>query len=107
MDLRGETSLKEPAAAIAIADIPITPMSGPAHIAAGVGTPSVVIPGGCETPDSAGYEGKVNLSTDLSCSPCSLGGTCPYDKECMRRFTPDHVAEAVDRLSARRQVGGQ
>jgi ADP-heptose:LPS heptosyltransferase len=105
VDLRGQTSLKELAAAIAAGDILISPGSGPTHIAAAVGTPCVVILGGYEKPHSAGYEWNIHLSTDLTCSPCFLGGNCPYDKECMRRITPEHVAEAVDRLWAR-QAGG-
>jgi ADP-heptose:LPS heptosyltransferase len=86
------------AAAIAAADLLISPVSGPTHIAAAVDTPAVVIIGGYEKPGTAGYPGNIYLTTDMPCSPCFLNTGCPYDKECLRRITPSRVEEAVKQL---------
>jgi ADP-heptose:LPS heptosyltransferase len=103
VDLRCRTSLEELAAAIAASDLFISPVSGPVHIAAAVGTPGVVIYGGYEKPVCSRYEGNINLTTEIACSPCFMNDPCPIDKECLKRITPRQVEDAVDRLW--RQLG--
>ena len=97
-DLRGQTSLSELAAAVAAADLFVSPVSGPVHIAAAVRTPGVVIYGGFEKPIASEYHGNINLTTNIPCSPCFLKTTCPIGKECLRRISVAEVAEAIARL---------
>ncbi len=87
-------------AAVAAGDIQVGPDSGPVHVAAAAGKPSVVIYGGYIHPDCVGYPGNVNLFTALPCSPCwLLIETCPYDRMCLSRISPERVEEAIASLA--------
>ena len=101
IDLRGRTSIDDLAAAIAAADLYVGPMSGPAHIAAAAGTPSVVIYGGYEPPAYTAYPGRVGLATQVACSPCWLATPCPYDRKCLSAISPATVEDAVWSLWAK------
>ena len=104
VDLRGQTTVDEFVAAIAAADLHIGPISGPVHVAAAAGTPSVVIYGGTELPANTSYPGNVGLYTALRCSPCWLSAPCPYGTRCLSAITPKTVEEAVWRLWTARQT---
>ena len=95
IDLVGKTTLRQLVAAIAAADILISPSSGPVHIAAAVGTPAVVIYGGFENAVGTSYSGNIGLETALECSPCYLRILCPFDKECLKRISPSMVEKSV------------
>ena len=87
-------------AAVAAGDIRVGPDSGPVHVAAAAGKPSVVIYGGDIHPDCVAYPGNVNLFTALPCSPCwLLIETCPYDRVCLTRISPERVEEAIASLA--------
>ena len=100
VDLRGRTTLPELVAAIAAADLLVTPETGTMHVAAAVGTPAVVIYGGYIDPVATGYPGNINLYSPVECAPCWLRTPCPYGKKCLHQITPDQVEAAVDRLLA-------
>ncbi len=104
LDLRGETSIAELVALIAAADIHVGPVSGPMHVAAAVGTPSVVIIGGYEHPSNAHYEGNTELYTPVPCAPCWLREPCPFNLRCLRAITPDQVDDALRQTWARLQA---
>jgi hypothetical protein len=87
-------------ATIAAADLLITPDTGPMHIAAAVGTPSVVIYGGYIDPVCTGYPGNINFYSPVECAPCWLRDPCPFGKKCLHQITPDQVEAAVNRLWA-------
>jgi ADP-heptose:LPS heptosyltransferase len=91
LDLRGRTTLREAAGVLAGARLFIGLVGYLMHAAAAVGTPSVIIFGGREHPAQSGYAHNRNLFTPLHCSPCWLWRDCPYDRECMRRITPEDV----------------
>lgn len=61
--------------------------SGPAHIAAAVGTPVVSVYSGINSADRWGPRGQqvTILQKRPPCSPCELV-TCPFDNECMRQI---------------------
>jgi ADP-heptose:LPS heptosyltransferase len=85
-------------AAVAAGDIQVGPISGPVHVAAVAGKPSVVIYGGYEHPDCSSYPGNINLYTALPCSPCwLLMEPCPYDRVCLSRISPER-GRGGDRL---------
>lgn len=100
LDLRGRTTLREAAGVLAGARLFIGMVGFLMHLAAAVGTRSVVIFGGREHPDQSGYPDNVNLFTELPCSPCWLWNTCPYERECMRRITADAVVGAATMVLA-------
>jgi ADP-heptose:LPS heptosyltransferase len=100
VDLRGRMTLPELVAAIAAADLLVTPETGPMQIAAAVGTPAVVIYGGYIDPAATGYPANIDLYSPVECAPCWLRTPCPYGKKCLHQITPDQVEAAVDRLLA-------
>jgi len=104
VDMTGRLPLDRLLAAAAAADLHVGPVSGPVHIAAAAGKPSVVIYGGYEHPDCSSYPENVNIYTALSCSPCWLKTEpCPYDRVCLSRISPEQVEEAIASLA---RVGG-
>lgn len=99
--MAGELSMRESAAVIAQADLHIGCVSFLMHAARSVNTPSVIIYGGRETPQTSGYPENINLQTKLDCSPCwlqnSRGDRCPHDMKCMHLISPDQVLQAIKR----------
>lgn len=104
VDLRGKTSLEELVAVVAASDLHVGPVSGPMHIAMAVGTPSVTICGGYESPRGlehlAGVKSATNvfLSSDLPCSPCWLREPCPIGLKCLFSISPAQVEKAIARV---------
>jgi len=101
VDLRDKTSLEELAAVVAASDLYVGPVSGPMHIAVAVGTPSVTICGGYESPrgyeHTAGVKSTTNvfLSSNLPCSPCWLREPCPIGLKCLNSISPAQVEKAI------------
>lgn len=98
LDLRGKTSLESLVAVIAAADILVGPISGPAHIAAAVGTPSVRIIGGYESPECTAYDGSLSLFTPTECAPCWLREPCTFGRKCLSAIAPSVVVSAIANL---------
>ena len=87
-------------AAVAAGDIHVGLDSGPIHVAAAAGKPSVEIYGGYIHPDCVSYPGNINLCTAPPCSPCwLLLESCPYDRMCLSRISPQRVEEAIASLA--------
>ena len=100
VDLSGKLPRGHFLAAVAAGDIHVGPDSGPVHVAAAAGKPSVVIYGGYIHPDCVSYPGNINLYTALPCSPCwLLMEPCPYDRVCLSRISPEQVEEAIESLA--------
>ena len=100
VDLSGRLPLDRFLAAVAAGDINVGPVSGPVHVAAAAGKPSVVIYGGYEHPVCLSYPDNINIYSPLSCSPCWLQlETCPYDRVCLSRISPEQVEEAIASLA--------
>ena len=83
---------------LASATVVVANDSGPAHLAAAVGTPSVVFFGPTD-PRRTSPSGAPTVAIDryVFCSPCYLK-KCPYAHECMREITPEMALEAVEGL---------
>lgn len=94
-DMRGLTNLEELLAIVAAGDLYVGPVSGPSHIAAAVGCPSVVICGGYESHQNACYPNSIILYDAPQCSPCWLRTPCPYSKKCLTSITIDLVEKAI------------
>ena len=79
--------------------------SGPKHIAAAVGIPTVGIHSGVVDPVEWGPIGPnaVALRRNMACSPCYLANAedCPRSLACLRLFEPNMVYETADLLLKR------
>jgi heptosyltransferase-2 len=88
----------ELAAVLARARVVVSNDSGPAHLAAAVGTPVAVLFGptdpGRTTP--SGSPARI-LDRYVFCSPCFLT-RCPYGHECMREIGVEDAVRAVEDL---------
>ena len=74
--------------------------SGPAHLAAAVGTPVVVFFGPTDPGRTAPSGAAVRvLDRYVFCSPCFLE-TCPYGHECMEEITVEDALRAVQERRA-------
>jgi heptosyltransferase-2 len=100
--LTGKTSVSELVGVIKVADILITNDTGPAHIGAAVGTPTLAIFGPTNplTTRPFGPAGRI-IQRPPDCAPCMLRD-CPIDHRCMTAITADEVfaqaREAMQRL---------
>lgn len=94
-DLRGRTGLRDVMAIMANAWLFVGLEGFLMHLARAVKTKAVVIFGGYIHPSQSGYPENINLFTELPCSPCGYTNHCDFGRECMRRITPEMVAEAV------------
>jgi heptosyltransferase-2 len=103
IDLAGRTDLPTFAALLESAALFIGNDSGPMHLAAAVGTPTVGI-FGSTSPAWTGPRGervRVVGPAGVDCSPC-FRTTCPFDRECLTGVSAGAVVEA-----ARELVGGE
>jgi len=103
IDLRGATTLRVAFALVKSAKVFVGIDSCMAHVASAVGTPGLVVFG----PTSRvlwGNDSNVNISENLSCSPCEsiLGPQpCPYSSKCMTSVTVDRVHDALQEVVKR------
>lgn len=105
-DWTGQLNLVELAAVVEQADLFVGSDSGPAHLAAAVGTPVVALFSGTNEPHQwqpAGRHVQV-VRQQVSCSPCHRE-QCPLDGHpCMTALRPERVAEVVEHMMVT-QVG--
>jgi heptosyltransferase-2 len=97
--IAGRTSLRELCACLARCRVLLTSDTGPMHLAAAVGTPTVAIFGSTDPaltgPNYPGVEPRHTIIRHpVACSPCFLR-ECPIDFRCMKRIEPEQVAAAV------------
>jgi ADP-heptose:LPS heptosyltransferase len=121
-DLTGRLSLLDSLAVIGALDLFLSPDTGPMHMAAAVGTPSVSVFGPSDArryfSGGTGAPGTphVVVQPELWCAPCNLIRTPPHEcrvaegPECLRLVTTDavHAAAAALLLSGgfpRREKG--
>jgi heptosyltransferase II len=89
--LTGETSLRELVEIISCADLLISNDTGPAHIGAAVGVPTVAVFGPTEHYATRPFsERAAVVRQPVSCSPCMLRD-CPIDHRCMAAVTVEDV----------------
>jgi heptosyltransferase-2 len=99
-DLSGKTTTLELAHWLAHARLILCHDSGPMHLAAFLRKPAVAIFGSTEPAWTGPLGSSVTVVRHkVSCSPCFLK-TCPIDRRCMTRLTPEEVlTECVQRLN--------
>lgn len=105
INIVGKTSLLELAAILKDATAGVGPDSGPAHLAAAVGTPFVTLFGPTPSKRMAPYKCEhLVVKTDISCAPCYKKKCPELDRRCMRLISAEAVmgklteALAMDRM---------
>jgi heptosyltransferase II len=94
VDLIGRTNLTELIGVVAACGAFLSNDSGAMHLAAALGRPVVATFGPTDERVTA-PEGDHDLFTaDVFCRPCMLRD-CPIDHRCMKRISPDRVADAL------------
>jgi heptosyltransferase-2 len=101
--LTGRTNLAQTAALLSAADLLVTNDTGPAHVAAAVGCPVVVIFGPTNPETTRPFSTLAEVvRKPPECAPCMLRD-CPIDHRCMTAITAEDVFErAAHALEARR-----
>ncbi len=94
--LTGHTSLAQLVAVLSITDLIVTNDTGPAHIAAALERPTLVIFGPTDPTTTKPFSDTAEiLRRPPACAPCMLRD-CPIDHRCMTAITPEEVyARAV------------
>jgi heptosyltransferase-2 len=98
IDLATKTSLVELMGVIDALSVLVTNDSGPMHLAAALGTPTVAIFGPTDERETGpmGRHSKV-LRKHVDCSPCLLKD-CPTDHRCMTEVGVEEVVDAAAQL---------
>ncbi len=98
-NLAGQTSITGMGSILKTADLLISNDSGPVHMAAAIGTPTVVIFGPTD-PGRTGPFGSGHrvLQSRHACQPC-MNDRCRHpDESCIRSITVDEVLAAVEAM---------
>ncbi len=91
--LTGKTDLAQAAAVLNDADLLVTNDTGPAHLAAALGRPTLVIFGPTNPLTTRPLSPSAEIVRQApDCAPCMLRD-CPIDHRCMTAITPDEVFE--------------
>lgn len=91
--LTGKTDLSEATAILSICDLLVSNDTGPAHIAAALGTKTVVIFGPTNPLTTQPWNASI-VRNNVECSPCMLRD-CPIDHRCMDWISADSVFQIV------------
>jgi len=104
IDWTGRLDLSQLAALLEQADLLVGADSGPAHLAAAVGTPVVALFSGTNQPDQWQPRGSpvVVLRNPVACSPCHRHHCPQPDHPCMNGLDPRLVLTAAEWMLARR-----
>lgn len=94
-NLCGQTSLGELVGVLEGAALVLTNDSGPMHMAAALGTPTVAVFGSTDVNVTRPVGPKTRVVRHaVECSPCMLR-ECPIDHRCMEKVTVDEVVAAA------------
>jgi heptosyltransferase-2 len=100
--LTGQTDIAEVVAVLSIADLLITNDTGPAHIGAALGRPTLVIFGPTNPLTTRPFSPFAEIIRHPpECAPCMLRD-CPIDHRCMTAITPDEVFLRASEVLANR-----
>ena len=96
--LSGKTSLETLIGVLAESSLMITNDSGPMHMAAALGIPTVAVFGPTDEKVTAPFGPRTRIvKHPVECSPCLLR-ECPIDHRCMNGVTVDDVCKAAREL---------
>lgn len=93
VNLAGETSIGELLGLLAKCDLLVTNDTGPAHVAAALGTPTLTVFGPTNEFETAplGARAVIIRAEGVECARC-MHRNCPIDHRCMTRISVDEVA---------------
>lgn len=95
ISLAGKTDLSQVVGVLSIVDLLVSNDMGLAHVAAAVGTPTLVIFGPTNPETTRPFaENSDIIREQVECSPCMLRD-CPIDHRCMTRISVDRVFNAA------------
>lgn len=94
--LTGKTTLAELVGVLSAVDLLISNDTGPAHVAAALGTKTVVI-FGPTNPLTTHPIGAEIIRREVECSPCMLRD-CPIDHRCMTRISAEEVFQTASKI---------
>lgn len=101
-DLTGKTDLPTAKGILAVADLFVSNDMGLAHIAAGLGTPTLTLFGPTNEIATAPLGPNARFVREVvECSPCMLR-ECPIDHRCMRRLHPERIFEIAAEMLKKR-----
>jgi len=96
--LNGKTTLETLIGVLSLSSLMITNDSGPMHIAAALGVPTVAVFGSTDERVTGPFGARTRIvKCQVECSPCLLR-ECPIDHRCMTRVTVDDVYRAAREL---------
>ena len=96
--LNGKTSLETLIGTISESFVVLTNDSGPMHIAAALGVPTVAVFGATDDAVTGPWGPRTRIVKEsVDCSPCMLR-ECPIDHRCMTRVSADAVVRAAREL---------
>ncbi|HEY9678022.1 MAG TPA: glycosyltransferase family 9 protein [Drouetiella sp.] len=95
INLAGELSLRQSMALYRRMNVSACVDSGPAHLSAAVGVPTIALFGPTDPGRWRPYgEQHITLyDTELTCRPCNYNKTCA-NRECLTEFSPNKIAQA-------------
>lgn len=102
--MAGDTHISQLAALYARACVVLGPDSGPLHLAAAVGAPTVALFGPADPAEFRPWGAKerhIVLASDIACRPCRVldwGGDNPENHPCVREISMGQVLEAARRV---------
>jgi heptosyltransferase-2 len=99
LNLAGRTSMSELIGLLQLCDLLVSNDTGPAHIAAALGRPTLTIFGPTNEYETAptGDRAEIIRAEGIECARC-LRRECPIDHRCMTMITPDQVFERSSAL---------
>jgi len=94
INLAGETSIAELVGVLGCCDLLVSNDTGPAHIAAALGRPTLTIFGPTNEFETAptGPRASIVRAEGIECARCMLR-ECPIDHRCLTRIASDEVAD--------------
>jgi heptosyltransferase-2 len=96
--LNGKTTLETLVGVLSLSSLMVTNDSGPMHIAAALGIPTVAVFGSTDERVTGPYGLRTRIvKHPVDCSPCLLR-ECPIDHRCMKRVQVDEVCHAAAEL---------
>jgi len=105
--LTGKTELAELVAVLSLVDLLVTNDTGPAHIAAALGRPTLVIFGPTNPLTTRPFSPLAEIVRSApDCAPCMLR-ECPIDHRCMTAIQPDEVFERARIMLGRRKMADE
>jgi heptosyltransferase II len=95
LNLAGKLSIRESMALYKLMQLAICVDSGPSHLSAAVGTPTLAIfgPTDPERWRPFGPQHKAIFDASLSCRPCHYKKTCDDKRQCLTELSPEFVVK--------------